>query len=137
MNLRHVAWLVIKVLAALLSAAVSLHAVYSAIAVDFRFNPVLTFLYCLFPALSFFVFLFVRSARAEAATQIALFVGYLVTSSMLSWRNCSAYGYCTTVGATVLTLLRSKPILASLGVAVLTLLALALAVPRRGPTRSA
>ncbi|MGB6193569.1 MAG: hypothetical protein WBF42_13965 [Terracidiphilus sp.] len=137
MNLRHVAWLLIKVLAAVLSAAVSLHAIYSAIAVDFRFDPMLTILYCLFPGLSFFVFLFVRSVRAEAATQIALFIGYAVTSSMLSWRNCSAYGYCTTAGATVLTVLRSKPMLASLGVALLTLLALVFAVPRRALGRSA
>lgn len=137
MNLRHVAWLSIKVVAAVLSAAVSLHAAYSAIAVDFRFDPMLTALYCLFPGLSFFVFLFVRSARAEAAAQAALFLGYLVTASMLGWRNCSAYGYCSTAGATVLSVLQSKPMLASLGVAVLTLLALALAQPRSAAAPSA
>lgn len=130
MKLQHAGWLVIKVLAGVLSAIVSLHALYAAIVVDFRFNPVLTVLYCLFPALSFPVYLLVRSARAEALTQIVLFVGFLVTASMLGWRNCSAMGYCTTVSATVFTVLRFKFVLASLGVAAFTFVAWLIAEPR-------
>ncbi len=136
MNLRKAIWLAARVLAGVLSAAVSLYAIYGAITVDMRFDPVLTFLYCLFPGLSFVVFLFMRSTRAATLTQIALFLGYLVTASMLGWRNCSAYGYCTTATATVLTMLRFRPVLASLGVAVLTLLASTLAAPRSRTARA-
>ncbi len=131
MSLRQAAWLGIRVLTGVLSASVTLHAVYSTIAVDFRFNPVLTLLYCLFPGLSFFVFLFVRSPRTETMTQIAVFVGYVASASILGWRNCSAYGYCTGIGSTVLTVLGSKPVLVSLVVAALTLLAWPLATLRK------
>jgi hypothetical protein len=123
MNLRQAGWLVIKVVAGVLSASVSLHAIYAAIAVDFRFNPVLTLLYCLFPGLSFLVFLFVRSARTEAFMQTALFLGYLVTASMLGWRNCSAYGYCASVTSVIAAQLQSKTIAVSLAVASLSIVA--------------
>ena len=123
MSLRQAAWLGLRVLTGVLSASVSLHAVYSAVAVDFRFNPVLTFLYCFLPGLSFFVFLFVRSPRTETMTQIAIFVGYVAAASLLGWRNCSADGYCTSVASVVLSVLGSRPVLASLSVATLTLLA--------------
>lgn len=132
MSLRQAAWLGIRVLTGLLSAGVSLHAVYSAIAVDFRFNPVLTFLYCLLPGISFFVFLFVRSPRTETMTQIAIFVGYVAAASLLGWRNCSAYGYCTSVTSAVLSVLGSRPVLASLAVAALTLLAWPSVAMRKG-----
>jgi hypothetical protein len=131
MKIHQAAWLAIKVLAAVLSAIVSVHALYSATRVDLRIDVVVTSLYCLFPALSFVVFLFVRSARAEVVAQIILFLGYLVTASMLAWRNCSAIGYCTTVSATVTTVFRSSFILASFGVAVLTLIAWVLGDSRK------
>lgn len=123
MNQRHVAWIVTRVLTGVLSAAVSLHAVYAVIAVDFRFNPVLTWLYCLFPGLSLLAFLFIRSVRAEALAQIVLFFGYVATASMLGWRNCSADGYCTTLSDTVWTVLQSKPVIALFVVVALSFIA--------------
>ncbi len=131
MNLRGIARLVLRTVAGVLAAAVSLYAIYSAIAVDFRFNPVLTFLYCLLPGLSFLVFLFVRRARREAVLQAALFIGYWVCASMLSWRTCSAYGYCISTVDTALGVLKARPALAFLAVVLLSLISIRLDGKRR------
>lgn len=137
MNQRHVAWIVTRVLTGLLSAAVSLHAVYEVTAVDFRFNPVVTWLYCLFPGVCLLAFLFIRSVRAEGLTQVVLFLGYIATASILGWRNCSADGYCTTVTDTVWTVLQSKPALALLAVALLSLIAWGLGNSSRSSLQAA
>jgi hypothetical protein len=126
MNPRSLAALAVKTLAALLSASVTLHAVYAAWAVDLRANPILTSLYCIFPGLSFLVFLFVRLPRPEAIIQAILAFGYLITASMLNWRTCAELGYCGTSASTVLETLRTKPILASFAVAILSFIAILL-----------
>jgi hypothetical protein len=126
MNLRSLVALAVKTLAALLSASVTLHAIYAAWAVDLRANPILTSLYCIFPGLSFLVFLFVRLPRPEAIAQTILAFGYLTTASMLNWRTCAELGYCSTVASTVLETLKTKPILALFAVAIFSFIAIAL-----------
>ena len=120
MKSRNFAGLCIAALAGLLSAFVSLHAAYSAYAMDWRASPVLTALYCIFPGLCFPLFLFMRSPRLQAAAQAALALGYLTTFSMLSWRTCSELGYCGSVTATVMTVLKARPSLAILAVVALS-----------------
>ena len=126
MKIRDYAGLGTKTLAGLFSAYVTLHGIYSALRVDLRANPLLTILYCVFPGLSFFVFLFVRPPRPEAVMQTLLAVGYLITASMLDWRTCAELGYCGTVSSTVLETLRTKPVLAAFAVAILSVAALLL-----------
>jgi hypothetical protein len=124
MDIRDLAGLGVKLIAALLSAYVTLHALYAAWSVDLRADTFLTLLYCIFPGLSFLVFLFVRSSRLAAWLQAFLFVGFLITASMLNWRTCAELGYCGTVLSTVLETLKTKTLLASLAVALMSLLAI-------------
>ena len=124
MDIRDLAGLGVKLMAALLSAYVTLHALYAAWSVDLRANTFLTLLYCIFPGLSFFTFLLVRSSRLAAWLQAFLFAGYLITASMLNWRTCAELGYCSTVLATVLETVKTKNLLASLAVALMSFLAI-------------
>jgi len=131
MKIRDVAWLGAKTVTGLLSAFVSLHAISSARTVDFRANPVLTVLYCVFSGLSFLVFLFVRSPRLEGGLQTILALGYLTTFSMLNWRTCAELGYCGAIASTVLETLKTRPVAAAFGVAILSCTSLLLDDSRR------
>jgi hypothetical protein len=107
----------VKVVTGLLSISVTLHAISVFWAIDLRANPFVTYLYCLFPGLTFFVFLLVRPLRTKAALLWLLAVGYLLTASILNWRTCAELGYCGTVASTVIETLRTKPVLAAFAVA--------------------
>ena len=111
----------IKILTGLLSISVMLHALETAWAIDFRFDPLVTYLYCLCPGLMFFAFLFVRPLRMKAALLWLFAVGYLLTASILNWRTCAELGYCGTVATTVIQTLKTKPVLAAFAVALLSL----------------
>lgn len=124
MEIRDFARLGAKTLAGFLSAAVTLHAVYSTLSVDIRADPVLTLLYCAFPGLSFFVFLFLGSRSVGVVIQVLLAVGYLTTASMLNWRTCAELGYCGTVWSTVFETLKTRPLLSAFAVAALSIVAL-------------
>ena len=109
-------------MAGVLSALVTLYAIYSALAVDFRANPALTILYCIFPGLTFFVFALVRSSGWKAAVLTLLAIGYLVTASALNWRTCAELGYCSTVASTVFQTLKTKPVLCAFAIPALSLI---------------
>jgi hypothetical protein len=131
---RGIVWVGMRAAAGILSAVVTLHGVYSALAVDIRANSVLTALYCLFPSLSFPVFVFVKKPRLEVLLQAGLAIGYVTTYSMLNWRTCSELAYCGTMTLTVLETTRIRSVVAAFGVVVCNVAALTLSV--RSPNRS-
>lgn len=116
----------VKAVAGLLSFAVTLHAIWTGWAIDLRADPLVTYLYCIFPGLMFFVFLLARPLRRKAALLWLLAVGYLLTASILNWRTCAELGYCSTVASTVIETFRTKPVLAAFAVAVLGSISLSL-----------
>lgn len=133
MNAREAVWTATRTLAGLCAALVTVHAVYAGIVTDLRFNPFTSILYCVFPLSSFPVFMLVHKARLEFGLQCVLASGYWITYSMLSWRACSANGYCGTVTGTVLNTLGTKWVLAALGVVILSLIALIVDEKRPAP----
>ena len=131
MSAREATWTATRTLAGLCAAYVTVHAVLTWIVTDLRFDPVTTIIYCGFPLLSFPAFVLVHRVRVELAVQCVLALGYWIAYSMLSWRACSANGYCSTVGDTVLNTLGTKPVEAALGVVILSLIALIVDRKRR------
>lgn len=115
------------------SIEVTLHAIYATWAIDLRADPLVTYLYCLFPGLTCFVFLLVWPLRIKAALLWLLAVGYLLTASILNWRTCAELGYCGTVASTVILTLKTKPVLAAFAVALLSLVPLLLPNGQRQP----
>jgi hypothetical protein len=126
MKIREMIWIGMRAAVGVCSAFVTLHGLYGIYGLDFRRDSGVSALYCIFPFLSFFVFLFVKRPKLEAVLHAAVAVGYLTTYSMLDWRTCAELGYCSTVGSTVLETLRTKPVAAAFLVIVLTLGALSL-----------
>ena len=124
MNGRGRIWLLLRVAVGLSSAFVSLHGFYGVYGIDFRRDTLVSVLYCIFPVLSFFIFLFVKAAKCELSLYIVIAIGYLTTFSMLNWRTCAEMGYCGTVASTVLETLETKPVLAAFAVVLCALLAI-------------
>lgn len=106
-------WLsrILNALAAAASFGVLGWGVFSAWSIDFRFNPVLSALYCALPILSFFLVARIRRGRIPAWWLSAAAGLYLVVYSMLNWRACSAHGYCGGVAGTVLLTLKTPSML--------------------------
>jgi hypothetical protein len=122
-NVRERIWICLRVVVGLSSAFVTLHGLFGVYGLDFRRNTLVSALYCAFPVLSFFLFLFVKAAKPEAILHIVIACGYLTTFSMLNWRTCAEMGYCGTVTSTVVETLETKPILAAFVVVLCVLLA--------------
>lgn len=131
MNRLGMSGIVLRLALGVCSAFVTLHGLYSATRVDFRFDTTVSVLYCVLPSLSAFVYLFVRGKKAATLLYALIALGYLTTYSMLSWRTCDSVGYCTSAAATVLETLRTKPVLASFGALLLSGLELLLRPTRR------
>lgn len=102
---------VLNAVAAAASFGVLGWGVYSALSIDFRMNPVLSFLYCALPILSFPLVVRIRRRRIPAWWLSIAACAYLVVYSMLDWRTCSAHGYCGSVAGTVFLTLKTPPIL--------------------------
>ena len=135
MTVRGALWLALMTLAGLLSAAVTLYGVYSAIAVDFQLDASLITLYCLLPFLCFPIFMLVRPPSRSQTLLAVLALGYLAIYSMLNWRTCAELGYCGTVASTIIETLKTRTVLAYLAVVVLSFFALA--VDDQSPWKSA
>ena len=118
MTIRGTVWSALMTLAGILSAGVTLYGVYSAIAIDFRQDTILTGLYCLLPFLSFPVFLLVRPADRSAFILAALAVGYVCAFTALNWRTCAELGYCGSIVSTLIETLTTRMVLAYFGVAI-------------------
>jgi hypothetical protein len=122
-NVRGRIWLLLRVVVGLSSAIVSLYGFYGVYGIDFRRDTLLSSLYCIFPILSFFIFLFVRAPRLEVILHTVIAIGYLVTFSMLNWRTCAEMGYCSTVTSTVFETFATKPVRAAFAATLCALLA--------------
>lgn len=107
-------WLnrILNALAAAASFGVLGWGVYSAWSIDFRMNPVPSFLYCALPILSVFLVARIRRGRIPAWTLSAAACLYLAVYSMLNWRTCLALGYCGSVAETVFLTLKTPSVLA-------------------------
>jgi hypothetical protein len=133
MTIRTIGSVVLTILAGLLSFAVMAHGVFSAVVIDSHFNPVLSVLYCVLPILSFPLFLLGLLFRKLIPIQAILALAWLPVYSALNWRACASHGYCTSVAATVWMTFKTNPVLAFLGVALLSAAALALKTASRQP----
>jgi hypothetical protein len=72
------------------------------------------------------VYEYAGSHRMSVGFHWAFALGYLTVFSMLDWRTCAELGYCTSVAATVLETLATRPVEATFAVAILNLCALLL-----------
>lgn len=131
MKLKELCWLGARTITGILSMVVTMHAAYSALGVDFRFNSIVSILYCVLPGLSFFVFLFAKPARLEIALHAAIAIGFLIVSTALAWRACAELGYCSTVGSTTLEVAKAMPMMAAFGVAVFSAISMLVDAKRR------
>lgn len=124
MTIRGIIWAVLLAVAAVLSAGVSVHGVWSAMSIDLRQDTVLSLVYCAMPVLCFPVFLLVRPASRSTFLLSLMALTFLGTYSALNWRTCSELGYCQGVISTVMQTINSDVMLAFFGVVILNLLAL-------------
>lgn len=129
MKIRGILWLILMTLAGILSAAVTLYGIFSAIVVDFRADTVLISLYCLFPTLCFPAFMLVKPARRSAIAVAILAVGYVVVYSALNRRSCSELGYCGSIASTLIETIRTHSVRAFFGATILGFLGLAAEPP--------
>lgn len=124
MTLRELPWIALRTAAGVCALFVSIHGLWNIYGLDFRIDTLISVLYCLLPFLSFFVFLFVKIPRLEVSLHTFIAVGYLAAYAFLNWRTCAAFGYCTTVAATIGTTLTTRPMLAAFAVVLLSALTL-------------
>jgi hypothetical protein len=136
MTFRRTGTLILTVLAGILSCMVTLHGIDSATAVDFRFSPALSSLYCVLPISSFPAYLLARKFRWLAMLQLILAIAYLPVYSALNWRSCSSLDVCTSVTATVILTLKTHAALLFFGAAVCSATVL-LMEKNSGPATSA
>jgi hypothetical protein len=102
------------------SLFLTLHGVYSLYGLDLRRDRLVSLLYFVFQLTSFFVFLLVKGRRTQTFLHAVNGLGYLVTYSMLNWRQCSELNYCTSTTATVAQTAGTVPVLAAFAVFLLS-----------------
>jgi hypothetical protein len=122
MTIRGIAWVVILVLAGILSAGVTVTGIWSALGLDFAQDTVLSIVYCAMPMLCFPVFLLMRSRSQSGILLSLMALTYLGAYSTLNWRTCSELGYCMSMLGTVMETLSTNVVLAFFGVVILTLM---------------
>jgi hypothetical protein len=126
MTLRRIAQLCFVLLAGVVSFAVTMAGVASAMAIDMHFNPLLSILYWFLPIMSLPVFLLGFVLRKLVTLQAILALAYLAVYSALNWRTCSSLGSCGSIASAVLMTLRTRAVLAFFAVAILSLAVMAL-----------
>jgi hypothetical protein len=124
MTIRGIIWVVLLCLAAILSAGVSIHGVWSAMSIDLQQDTLLGLAYCAMPVLCFPVFLIVRPTSRSTFVLSLMALTFLGTYSALNWRTCSELGYCQSVLATILQTVSTNVVLAFFAVVILNLIAL-------------
>jgi hypothetical protein len=124
MTIRAIIWVVLLALAGIFSAAVTLHGVWSIIAIDLNQDTLLSLVYCCLPMLCFPVFLLVRPVQRSAFVLSLMALTYLGAYTALNWRTCSELGYCDSLLATTMQTLSTNMVLAFFAVVVLSLMAL-------------
>jgi Na+/proline symporter len=113
-------------IACFLSFSVLGFGLYSAWGIDPRFNPLLSTLYYVLPIASFPVFLIGFVWHRAAILQAILALAYVPVCAILSWRQCSSLGYCTSVASVIFVNIESKQVLAFLGTAIASVAAMVL-----------
>lgn len=119
---QRVALWICRRIAAFGSLLVSLYGCYCWLASGLPHDWYVVTLYCLFPILSFPVFLLSKwRPRLSITLHWMLAVGYLTVFSMLDWRTCSELQYCISVADTVFKTLRTLPVEITFAVAIANL----------------
>lgn len=124
MTIRGIIWAVLLCIAGVISAIVSVHGVWSLLALDLRQDTILSCVYCVMPILSFPVLLLVRPQSRSAILLSLMALTYVGAYSTLNWRTCSELGYCESVVATVMQTLSTNMVLAFFTVVILSLIAM-------------
>src|SRR5208282_4356391 len=94
MTVRRVALVILRSITGIGSLLVSAYGFYMAAGSGIRQDSVIVTLFCIFPMLSFPVFLFsFWRLRLAVVTHSVLAAAYLAVFSMLDWRACSELGY--------------------------------------------
>jgi hypothetical protein len=124
MTIRGIVWAVLLALAAVISAGVSVHGVWSYLAIDVKQDTSLTVIYCAMQVLCFPVLLLARPVNRAAFLLSLMALVYLAVFSALNWRTCSEHGYCQGVIGTVLQTLSTNTVLGYFSVVILCLIAI-------------
>jgi hypothetical protein len=124
MTIRGILWAVLLAVAAVLSAGVSVHGVWSAMSIDLRQDTALSVVYCAMPILCFPVLVLVRPLSRSTFVLSLMALTFLGCFSALNWRTCSELGYCQSIIVTVMQTINAGVVLAYFGVVILCLLAL-------------
>jgi len=133
---RRLAAVLCRTFAGLLSFGMSGHGFYMCAASGLRQDSIAAAFFCLLPGLSFPAFLWsLRERRGANLLHWVLAVCYLAVFSVLNWRTCSELGYCSTVSATVIETLTTRPVEAMFAVAIFGFAALLLDRNRLRTTR--
>jgi hypothetical protein len=120
MTVRRVAVVILRSLTGAGCLVLSAYGAYLYAASGLQHDSPIVTLFCLFPMLSFPVFLFsFWWLRVAAAIQFALAVGYLTFHSMLDWRTCAELGYCGSVSSTIAGALKASSVEAAFVLAIL------------------
>lgn len=111
MTVRRVAVVILRSVTGVGCLVLSAYGAYLYLASGLQHDSPIVSLFCLFPMLSFPIFLFsFWRLRAAAAMQCASAAGYLTFHSMLDWRTCAELGYCGSVSSTVAGALRARSV---------------------------
>ncbi|HLY40016.1 MAG TPA: hypothetical protein VKR52_02335 [Terracidiphilus sp.] len=124
MTTRNAAWLILMTVTGILSAAVTLYGIFSALVVDLRVDTVLIGLYCLLPIPAFPVFMLVRPQRRSTVLLFALAIAYLIVFSVVNRRSCIELGYCGSFASTLFQTMFLRPVLIYFASAVLSFIAM-------------
>jgi hypothetical protein len=124
MTIRGFIWAVLLAVAAVISAGVSIHGVWSAMSIDLRQDTTLSAVYCAMPILCFPVLLLVRPLSRSTFVLSLMALTFLGAFSALNWRTCSELGYCESIIVTVMQTINADLVLAYFGVVILGLIAL-------------
>ena len=124
MTIRGIIWAVLLAFAAVLSAGVSIHGVWSAMSIDLRQDTALSLVYCAMPILCFPVLLLVRPLSRSTFVLSLMALTFLGAFSALNWRTCSELGYCESIIVTIMQTINADVVLAYFGVVILNLIAL-------------
>jgi hypothetical protein len=124
MTIRGIIWAILLCIAAIIGAGVSIHGVWSFLAIDLKQDTAMSFIYCAVQVLCFPVFLLARPVSRAAFVLSLMALVYLAVYSALNWRTCSEYGYCQSVIGTVLQTLSTNTVLGFFAVVILSLIAI-------------
>lgn len=115
-------------IAAFGSLLLSLYGCYCWLATGLRHDWYVVTLYCLFPILSFPVFLLSKwRLGLSIALHWTLVFAYLAAYSALDWRTCSEFEDCISVADTIFKTLRTLPVEVTFAVAIANLAVLVIA----------